>query len=77
MLADEELFALEDAIADAFEAPDGDDRVVRMVAMSARMAVDVAVGETVILLHPPSLPSVGVSIGVKRECQQNDSLADG
>jgi hypothetical protein len=60
LLADEELFALEDVIADALEAPDGDDRVVRMVAMSARMAVDVAVGETVILLHPTSLPSVGV-----------------
>ena len=35
-----------------------------------------AVGETVILLHPP-LTLVGVSIGIKRECQQNDSLADG
>ena len=35
-----------------------------------------AVGETVILLHPP-LPLVGVSIGVERGCQQNDSLADG
>ena len=29
-----------------------------------------AVGETVILLHPP-LPSVGVSIETVRECQQN------
>ena len=36
----------------------------------------VAVGETVILLHPPR-PLVGVSIGMERECQQNDSLADG
>ena len=35
-----------------------------------------AVGETVILLHPP-LPLVGVSIGKNRGCQQNDSLADG
>ena len=35
-----------------------------------------AVGETLILLHPP-LPSVGVSIRVGRGCQQNDSLADG
>ena len=35
-----------------------------------------AVGETVILLHPP-LPLVGVSIGMERGCQQNDSPADG
>ena len=33
-----------------------------------------AVDETVILLHPP-LPSVGVSIVMERERQQNDSLA--
>ena len=36
----------------------------------------IAVGETAILLHPP-LPVVGVSIGMERECQQIDSLADG
>ena len=35
-----------------------------------------AVGEIVILLHPP-LPLVGVSIVMERECQQSDSLADG
>ena len=35
-----------------------------------------AVDKTVILLHPP-LPSVGVAIVMKRERQQNDSLADG
>ena len=35
-----------------------------------------AVGETVILLHPP-LPLVGVSIVMERERQQNDSLANG
>ena len=35
-----------------------------------------AVGETVILLHPP-LPLAGVSIETMRECQQNDGLADG
>ena len=35
-----------------------------------------AVGETVILLHPP-LPLLGVSIGMERGCQQNDSIADG
>ena len=38
----------------------------------ARMAVC----ETVILLHPP-LPLVGISIGIKRGCHQNDSLANG
>ena len=38
--------------------------------------VPVAVGETVILLHPP-LPLVGVSIAMERERQQNDSLANG
>ena len=36
----------------------------------------IAVGETVILLHP-TLPLAGVSIGIKRGCHQNDSLADG
>ena len=35
-----------------------------------------AVGEAVILLHT-LLPLVGVSIGTKRRCHQNDSLADG
>ena len=35
-----------------------------------------AVGETVILLHPP-LPLVGVPIAMERERQQNDSLANG
>ena len=35
-----------------------------------------AVGETVILLHPP-LSLVGVSIVMERGCQRNDSLADG
>ena len=38
--------------------------------------VFLAVGETVILLHPP-LPSVGVSIWMERGCQRNNSLADG
>ena len=39
-------------------------------------AVDLAIGETVILLHPP-LPLVGVSIGMESERHQNDSLANG
>ena len=38
--------------------------------------IQVAVGETVILLHPP-LPAAGVSTEKTRECQQLDSLADG
>ena len=38
--------------------------------------LDLAVGETVILLHPP-LPVVGVSTRMCDGCQQNDSLADG
>ena len=37
LLADEDLFALEDVIADALEAPD---RALRMVALSARMVAD-------------------------------------
>ena len=37
------------------------------------VGVQVAIDETVILLHPP-LPLVGVSIVMERECQQNDSL---
>ena len=39
-------------------------------------ALNLVVGETVILLHPP-LPSVAVSIKMERGLQQNDSLADG
>ena len=39
-------------------------------------APPVAAGESAILLHPP-LPSAGVSIGMERGCQQNDSLAVG
>ena len=37
-----------------------------------------AVGETLILLHPPlhSLHLVCVSVGMERRCQQNDSLAN-
>ena len=38
-----------------------------------------AVGESsVILLHPPPVPLVGVSTGINRGCRQNDRpLADG
>ena len=35
-----------------------------------------AVGETVMLLHPPP-PLVGVSMRMERGCQQNGGLADG
>ena len=39
----------------------------------------VAPGETVALLHsaPPCLSLLGVSVGMERGCQQNDSLAVG
>ena len=43
---------------------------------SGRRGREVAVGETVTLLHPP-LPLVGVSMWIERGHQQNDSLADG
>ena len=36
----------------------------------------IAVGETVVLPHPP-LPLVDVSVVMERGCQQIDSLADG
>ena len=39
-------------------------------------AAALAVGEAIILLHPPLL-LVGASIAMERERQQNDSLADG
>ena len=39
-------------------------------------AVFLAVGEAVILLHPPP-PLVGVSMRMERGCQQNGGLADG
>ena len=47
-----------------------------VVLRPGRVRLHVAVGETVILLHP-ALSLVGVSIETMRECQQNDSLADG
>ena len=47
-----------------------------MEGRSASSRAGVAVGETFILLHPP-LPLVVVSTETMRECQQNDSLADG
>ena len=55
--------------------PDGEDQrcVVRQLDHHSREH-HLAVGETVILLHPP-LPLAGVSIGMERERQQNDSLA--
>ena len=49
------------------------DELGRLFALGGR---SLAVGETVILLHPP-LPVVGVSIAMGMDCQQNDSLADG
>ena len=44
--------------------------------LKCTMTTNLAVGETVILLHPP-LPLVGVSIAMERDRQQNDSLANG
>ena len=51
-------------------------KLERSMGLDEFVAASVAVGETVILLHPP-LPSVGVSIWMERERQQTDSLADG
>ena len=53
-------------------------RILRSPAVRAESSrpAGLAVGETVILLHPP-LPFVGVSIVIEKECQQNDSLANG
>ena len=50
--------------------------VSQPAASSALTSAWLAVGETVILLHPP-LPLLGVSIVMERERQQNDSLARG
>ena len=47
-----------------------------MAARSDDRPVWLAVGETVILLHP-ALPLLGVSTVMERERQQNDSLANG
>ena len=46
------------------------------VVFPHRLGSHLAVGETVVLPHPP-LPLVDVSIEVWRGRQQNDSLADG
>ena len=57
---------------DALLGRDGDHRLdTRDVVV-----VHLAVGATVILLHPPLHP-VDVSIGMERACHQNGSLADG
>ena len=40
-------------------------------------AVSLAPDEAAILLHPPPLPLVGVSIGMERERRWNDSLVNG
>ena len=45
-------------------------------AEAGRPTHRLAVREAVIPLHPP-LPLVGVPIGMERERQQNDSIADG
>ena len=50
-------------------------RIPPAIGRGARVR-SLAVGETVILLHPP-LPLVGVSTVMKRERQQNDSLVRG
>ena len=55
--------------AESFAVPIADFR-------NLRAGATLAVGETVILLHPP-LPSVGASIAMERERQQNDSLPNG
>ena len=48
-----------------------------MAAVGGAVVEDgLAVGETVILLHPP-LPLVGEAMLMERGCQQSDSLADG
>ena len=55
---------------------DADAVAILQVGLRTFCAAVIAVGETVILLHPP-LPLVGVSIAMERECQQNNSLANG
>ena len=55
---------------------DGDLPVTGRHRAPPRRPAGLAVGETVILLHPP-LPLVGVSIWTERGRQQRDSLADG
>ena len=53
----------------------------KVAAAAAERSADelagLAVGETVILLHPPRPLVVSVSIRMERERQQNDSLANG
>ena len=51
-------------------------QLVRRAAEAGVTEEQLAIGETVILLHSP-LPLLGVSIAIKRGCHQNDSLADG
>ena len=60
----------------AVGVPCGDAHIAAEVLTRSEGLASLAVGETVILLHPP-LPLVGVSIWMQRECQQNDSFANG
>ena len=68
------------ALVELTVAPTVDAAAPAMAASAAEMlwmpVAMVAVGETVLLLHPP-LPLVGLSIWIKGGCHQNDSLADG
>ena len=56
-----------DSLADGYANPSS-----RRAASDGEFCL--AVGETVILLRSP-LPLVGVSIGMERGCQQNDSVS--
>ena len=49
---------------------------LRRLLAEQEVLARLAVGETVVLLHPP-LPLVGVSMAMERERQQNDSLVNG
>ena len=66
-LGPREVDALVDALAERHD--DDDDGAGAMISPSAAQML-------VRLLDPPPL-LVGVSVGIARECQQNDSLADG
>ena len=48
----------------------------RSRSATGRNVVGLAPDKTVILLHP-LLPLAGVSTGMERGCQQNDSLVNG
>ena len=63
-------------MAAQLEQARGREAAAQQRAWEAERAAGTAVGEAVVLLHPP-LPSVGVSVWMERGCQRSDGTLAG